>query len=231
MLKSFQIGKYSVSMCFASQIGFEKPENQDSIYFDANGDSFGLSICDGLGSAPLSAQGSAEAAKIMVTQLMSGVFEKGAFKEEWLKRFPDSPQKYNTTAKFVSLGQGKIRIGGIGDGIIALNVGGTITEYASRGDFSNQTSCVFDLAYDANFVDVTIQLTCPTVIMISTDGFSEDIKEDGLETLMNFAYESLQKPETSEEFDRSLEGLLKNWPNLTNGDDKTVAFILVEEKE
>ena len=66
--------------------------------------------------------------------------------------------------------------------------------------------------------------------MISTDGFSEDIKEDGLEMLMNAAGESLQNQKTGEEFDRSLIELLENWPNPTNGDDKTVAFILVEEK-
>lgn len=230
MLKSFQINKYSVTVCFVSQIGFEKPENQDSIFFDANSDSFGLSICDGLGSAALSAQGSAEAATIMVTQLLNGRFGKDSFKKEWLKRFPDSTQKYNTTAKFVFLGQGKIRLGGIGDGTIALKSGGKISEYTSRGDFANQTSCVFDLAYDANFVDKTILPKFPAAIMISTDGFSEDIKDDGLEILMNAAYESLQNPKTSEEFDDSLNELLKNWPNPTNGDDKTAAFILVEEK-
>ena len=47
---------------------------------------------------------------------------------------------------------------------------------------------------------------------------------------MNAARESLQNQKTGEEFDRSLVELLENWPNPTNGDDKTVAFILVEEK-
>lgn len=230
MFQTNRIGKYLISICFSSQIGYEKQENQDSIFCSANKEAFALSVCDGLGSAPLSAAGSAAAAKIMVDQLLSGHFEKDSFKEEWLKQFPEDTKKYNTTAKFVLIGKEEIRFGGIGDGIIAISVNGTITEYANHGDFSNQTSCIFDLAYDANFKDEIISLSCPSVIMISTDGFSEDIKEDGLEMLMNAARESLQNQKTSEEFDQSLAELLENWPNQTNGDDKTVAFILVEEK-
>ena len=230
MLKTYRIDKYLISVCFASQIGLEKQENQDSIFFGVSNEFFALSVCDGLGSAPLSATGSASAAKIMVEQLLSGHFEKGVFKEEWLKQFPEDTKKYNTTAKFVLIGKEEIRLGGIGDGVIAVSTNGAITEYANHGDFSNQTSCIFDLTYDANFKDEAVSLSCPSVIMISTDGFSEDIKEDGLEMLMNAAGESLQNQKTGEEFDRSLVELLENWPNPTNGDDKTVAFILVEEK-
>lgn len=230
MLKAYRINKYLISVCFASQIGLEKQGNQDSIFFGANKEAFAVSVCDGLGSAPLSALGSASAAKIMVEKLLSNHFEKGAFKEEWLKQFPNDTKKYNTTAKFVLIEKEEVRLGGIGDGIIAVSANGAITEYANHGDFSNQTSCIFDLAYDANFKDEVIPLSCPSVIMISTDGFSEDIKEDGLEMLMNAAQESLQNQKTGEEFDRSLVELLENWPNPTNGDDKTIAFILVEEK-
>lgn len=151
MLKTYRINKYLISVCFASQIGLEKQENQDSIFFGVNNESFALSVCDGLGSAPFSATGSASAAKIMVKQLLSGRFEKGVFKEEWLKQFPEDTKKYNTTAKFALIGKEEIRFGGIGDGIIAISMNGAITEYANRGDFSNQTSCIFDLTYDANF--------------------------------------------------------------------------------
>lgn len=230
MLKSFQIENYKISMCFASQIGLDKQENQDSIFFNVNDNSFGISICDGLGSAPLSAQGSYEAARIMVGQLLDGSFEKKTFKDKWLKTFQENPQKYNTTAKFVFIKENLIRLGGIGDGIIVLSRGKERYEYASHGDFSNQTSCIFDSKYEINFVDESIELKCPLIIMISTDGFSEDIEENGLDLLLNSAYESLQDSRFSHEFNQSLTNLLENWPNATNGDDKTVAFILVEEQ-
>ena len=105
MLKTYRIDKYLISVCFASQIGLEKQENQDSIFFGVSNEFFALSVCDGLGSAPLSATGSALAAKIMVEQLLSGHFEKGVFKEEWLKQFPEDTKKYNSTAKFILIGK------------------------------------------------------------------------------------------------------------------------------
>ena len=230
MIQRFEAEKYRITLCFASHIGFDKTENQDAIHFAANGNAFALSICDGLGSAPLSALGSEKAAKLMVEHLLSGSFDKNEFKEAWVKTFPDNTQLFNTTAKFILIQNKSIRLGGVGDGLIAIQNKDGIVSQTNHGDFSNQTSCIFDIKYDENFVDETKKLTIPSVIMIATDGFSEDIKEDGLEVLMKAAVDSLSNEEACQEFDASLLELLQHWPNKTNGDDKTVAFILVEER-
>lgn len=231
MIYSRTIGKYRLTVCSATQIGFGKKENQDSISLDSNDAVFALSICDGLGSAEKSAEGSLLASKIIVSSLLDGSFSKESLYQKWMEAFPSEPQKYNTTCKFVSFADKQLCIGGIGDGIIAVYTMGKITLFADHGHFSNQTSCIFDPEYNTKFVDVTMNANCPCVILISTDGFSEDIKENGLEMLLKAAFDSLKSEDGQKEFDDSLAELLSNWPNKTNGDDKTVAFILLEEKQ
>lgn len=229
MLNVYTLNNRKVIVCSASRIGFDKHENQDSLLVGTNDTDLAVAVCDGLGSAVHSAQGSRKAAELLTSMLLDGSFEKIAFQKAWLRCFPENPQKFNSTAKFISVKRDSISFGGVGDGVIAVRANGQLVTSVSHGEFSNQTSCLFDLYYPYAFSEQSITFLGNALAIISTDGFSEDVKEDGLAILMDAAFDSLGDPEKAKEFDESLENLLKEWPNKTNGDDKTVAFIFVEE--
>ena len=55
------------------------------------------------------------------------------------------------------------------------------------------------------------------------------IKDEGLALLFKEAESLFSTENKIKEFDESLADLLNDWPNKTNGDDKTVAFIGVRE--
>lgn len=229
MLRTFRLGNRKAVLCVATQIGFDKPENQDSFEFKADASCLAVSVCDGLGSAPSSAAGSKKAAELLAELLVSGCFDKFDFQKKWLSFFPEQPEQFNATAKFVSIRDDAIFYGGVGDGIIAISTGGHLTTCLAHGEFSNQTSCIYDIYYPTEFVEQSISMGKDAVIIISTDGFSEDIGDDGLMMLIDAARESMSTKEGAIEFEHSLSELLENWPNKTNGDDKTVAFIYLEE--
>ena len=230
MIKTFQLNKCRIILCVQSVKGINKKENQDSYYFGATKRSFVISVCDGLGSAKKSALGSKKASELLVNQLLGNRFSKDNFQVEWLAHFSENTKDYNTTAKFVRINGTKITYGGVGDGLIAFKDKKKITSLTNRGDFSNQTSCIFDLDYFNSFIERERKTLNRMAILISTDGFSEDIKEDGLSVFLDEVYKSFSNKNILKEFDNSLASLLNNWPNQTNGDDKTVAFLLVERK-
>lgn len=229
MIKKYKISGLEITLCFNTKIGFEKENNQDSCFFDANDKVFAISICDGLGSAKKSAEGSNRASKLLVDLLIKNEFNKERLQSEWLEIFKENPKEYNTTAKFIKITKENIHFGGVGDGLIAIKSEHHITTLSDRGEFSNQTACIFDINYLNAFTEMTLSLNDKAIMIICTDGFSEDIKDEGLDLLFKEA-ENLFSTETKiKEFDESLVDLLNNWPNKTNGDDKTVAFIGVRK--
>ena len=229
MIKKCKCSDIEIALCINTKIGFEKENNQDSYFFSSSDNAFAISICDGLGSAKNSAEGSKKAARLLVELLVNNEFNRERFQSEWLNYFKDNPKEYNTTAKFIKISGDGIHFGGIGDGLIAIKTEQETTILSDRGEFSNQTACIFDINYPNAFVEKNLPLNGKALMIICTDGFSEDVKDDGLETLFKEAEILFQANNISEEFDKSLVELLDNWPNKTNGDDKTVAFIAVRK--
>ena len=229
MIKKYKISGLEITLCFNTKMGFEKENNQDSCFFDANDNVFAISICDGLGSAKKSAEGSNKASKLLVDLLIRNEFNKERLQSEWLENFKENPKEYNTTAKFIKITKDSIHFGGVGDGLIAIKSEHHTTTLSDKGEFSNQTACMFDINYLNAFTEMTLSLNDKVIMLICTDGFSEDIKDEGLDLLFKEAKNLFGIETKIKEFDESLIDLLNNWPNKTNGDDKTVAFIGVRK--
>lgn len=231
MIKIFNLNDIEILVCINTKIGFDKEINQDAYFFDATNDSFAISICDGLGSAKYSSEGSRKASQILVNLLITNTFDKDKFKEMWIDNFKNNPKEYNTTAKYIKIDKKYISFGGIGDGLIAIKGEDNITISLNKGEFSNQTSSIFDINYSSSFLEQQMALSNKTIAIICTDGFSEDLEENGLNLLLEEANRLFGNKQEIEELDRSLEDLLNSWPNKTNGDDKTIAFIAVRNKQ
>ena len=228
MIKVIKLNSAIVTLCINSQIGFDKAENQDSFDYGKNGDSFAISICDGLGSAKLSAKGSKYAATKMVEFQLSGKSNPLDFQRDWMNNFQGNNQlMYNTTAKFLKMYKKTIHYGGIGDGLIAFLKGKKLIAQTNHGEFSNQTSSILDPYYSEKFLDERAEYRKECTCLICTDGFSEDIETNDLKQLLAIAREALKNNKKAKEFDKEVCNLLTNWPNKTNGDDKTVAFISI----
>ena len=229
MIKKYKISGLEITLCYNTKMGFEKENNQDSCFFNANDSIFAISICDGLGSAKKSAEGSKKASELLVNLLTRNEFSKERFQSEWLECFKENTKEFNTTAKFIKISKENIHFGGIGDGLIAIKSERHITTLSDRGEFSNQTACIFDINYLNAFTEMDISLNEKAIMIICTDGFSEDIRDEGLNLLLKEAENLFGAESKAKEFDESLIDLLNNWPNVTNGDDKTVAFIAVRK--
>ena len=228
MFKVIRLKSATIRLCINSQIGFDKKENQDAFAFDKKSDSFVVSVCDGLGSAKLSAEGSKYAAETMVNRQLSQNNSPLDFQRDWVNHFPGENQlMYNTTAKFLKIYKKTINYGGIGDGLIAFLKGKKLITQTSHGEFSNQTSSVLDPYYSDKYLNEKLEYRKECTCLICTDGFSEDIEIKDLKELLKTAREALRSNRKAEEFDQAVQTLLANWPNTTNGDDKTVAFVQI----
>ncbi len=227
MFKVIRLKSATIRLCVNTQIGFDKKENQDAFFFDKKGHSFAISVCDGLGSAKLSAVGSKYAAEIMVNHQLSNKNSLD-FQRDWVNHFSNENQLvYNTTAKYLKIHKKTINYGGIGDGLIAFLKGRRLITQTSHGEFSNQTASILDPYFTEKYLDDRLEYHKECVCLICTDGFSEDIEQKDLKELLITAKESLKRNKTAQEFDREVQTLLQNWPNQTNGDDKTAAFVLI----
>ncbi len=231
MICHYEIEGLLITVCFCSEKGFDKEENQDSVRVADSKNSVSVSICDGLGSAKKSAEGSNFASALLSNLVLEDSFDKRQFQKEWLERFDENPSLYNTTAKFICLRATAIKYGGIGDGLIAMMADGKMVTSLDHGAYSNQTSCVYDPFFQMRFQTCEEPFQDECIALISTDGFSEDLVDETIQDLLLEAKDSLKQEDKANEFDESLASLLKNWPNKTNGDDKTVAFVLATRKE
>lgn len=231
MVGTIKVKNITIVYCFRTQVGFDKEANQDFVSVCNDNDGFSIVVCDGLGSAKLSAQGAQTAALLLSNMILSKEFRKDDFANKWKASFPSHPEQYNTTAKFVLIRDGQVRFGGVGDGLIAIKTNGSIFEQVDHGAFSNQTSCIADPLFSSGFKDQNMAYSDSMVGLISSDGFSEDIEDGGIGGLLQQAEGSLSDEKKSQEFDEELGRLLADWPNKTNGDDKTVAFVLARRND
>ena len=232
MIKQIRTKDVTIKMCINTQIGFDKRENQDAYAFDRSKNAFVVSICDGLGSAKLSAIGSKCAANLMVEHQLALNKNPIDFQRKWINSFADKdPLIFNTTVKYIKINKCTVSYGGIGDGMIAFLKGKKFITQTNHGEFSNQTASVLDPYYSDKYMEESFRSLKECVCLICTDGFSEDIDTKDLKTLLKASRESLSNRKKAKEFDEEIQNLLANWPNQTNGDDKTVAFILVRRKK
>lgn len=219
-----QSTKYQIISC--SVMGDGKIENQDSfgIYHDES--QIIVIVADGLGSAKFSKEGSSKIVGIATGVLKSNIaYEEMPIEilKQWKDGLDGNLNSYDTTMKFIHIKNNEIIYGGVGDGWIAINKENRFVSLCANNTFSNQTDSLLSFDLKNKFVIKKEIINGFKNLLISTDGFSEDMdKEHGLEFL-NDVYAQINVG--SKEFGADIENTLNNWPVESNKDDKTVVFI------
>ena len=228
-VKEFNIGKYRYYVAGISVIGKKKIENQDS-FLICNDDSYlSIVVADGLGSAPFSKEGSEKVCGLCLEMLKTNIDNDAILKlkEDWKQSVKSDFDKYDTTIKFLKISDKELVYGGIGDGWICLMNGQDVLSAEASHTFSNQTDSILSIDLLLKFFVKRISLSDDFVVLISTDGFSEDIDKKNLSNMLGDIKQGMRDDVNS--FAEEMENAIKNWPVETNCDDKTVVFVLRKE--
>lgn len=209
-----------------SVIGIGKTENQDSFMVYSNPENLIVVVCDGLGSAPFSRKGAEKACSIAIECLRERKDEniQSEIFHRWKDAVGGKPLLYDTTLKFIRIDKSDITIGGVGDGWIVLSKDGEEPSiYSQDHVFSNQTDSLMTFDLKEKFWMKTVSADFCDFLLISTDGFSEDMEASDISPFVTDTCGSIDKDH--EEFEEELKNTLSNWPIKTNADDKTVVMI------
>jgi len=219
---------YTVIAC--SVMGHGKLENQDSFEIFNDENQLIITVADGLGSATYSKEGSSKIVKILIDILKEDLEQEKIPLEllhRWKKAVDGNLNLYDTTIKFIHVKNGIIRYGGVGDGWIAINTSEELVSLVSSNTFSNQTDSILSFDINNKFINHMIETNTVKNMLISTDGFSEDIEKENGKAFMDDVYsQTRNEPEL---FESEITQTLENWPVESNKDDKTVVFIQREE--
>lgn len=228
--ETVKIGDQTYSVIACSVMGGGKIENQDSyeIYYDDN--QLIVAVADGLGSAVYSKEGSSKIVKLLIDVLKEEV-EDPRIPFELLQRWKiavnGNLNLYDTTIKFVWIKNGLIKYGGVGDGWITINTKSELISLCASNTFSNQTDSILSFDLKSKFINKETEVKHVLNLLISTDGFSEDIEKKNGKALLDDIYEQINRDRVS--FEKDIVSTLENWPVESNKDDKTVVFIQREE--
>lgn len=220
--------KYSIIAC--SVMGEGKLENQDSYdyYYDEN--QIIIVVADGLGSATFSKEGSSKIVKLLIDVIKEKT-DKNQIPLElfnrWKTTLSGNLNLYDTTVKFIHIKEDVINYGGVGDGWIAINKENGFVSLCASNTFSNQTDSILSFDLKNKFVFKEIEVVYTKNLLISTDGFSEDIDKESGKLFMDDAYNQVKNEKKA--FEEDIKSTLRNWPIESNKDDKTVIFIHKEE--
>lgn len=214
-----------------SVIGNGKIENQDSVEIRNTNDGIIVVVADGLGSAAYSKEGSERAVKITADLLEKEDFEDLPEKIliNWKKNLQGNLNQYDTTVKFIYISSTKVFVGGIGDGWISLKNNMEVKNFIENNVFSNQTDTILSFDLENRFWINEYEKDEFDALLISTDGFSEDIEKDNaFEFLSQVKIEMINNLDV---FALDLDNTLLNWPIKSNRDDKTVVFIVFSKED
>ncbi len=185
-----------------------------------------ITVADGLGSAPFSKEGSSKIVKLLIEIIKEEISYDNISLEllkRWKKSVTENLILYDTTIKFIHIKNGSVRYGGVGDGWIAFNTVNELISLTTTNNFSNQTDTILSFDLKNKFTINQIEENDVLNMLISTDGFSEDIDKDKGKALMDDVYNQVST--NSNAFEEDIINTLNNWPIESNKDDKTVIFV------
>ena len=219
--------------------------NQDAFEVRIDNDFAVIAVADGLGSCEFSHSG----AKYVVEILCDWVAEElknyneidqdilkilcNRVVDRWKNMIGENYLRYDTTLLFFIFIRKSLLIGGIGDGMILLDIDGQYQNLSWTDKvFGNQTNSIgsknakskFNIKLFQDIEDVE-----NVTVIIATDGISDDIEEENQEKLLKSVKDKIKKngfEETTEE----LNQWVNNWKSLHNSDDKTLAIIDIRGK-
>jgi hypothetical protein len=215
-------------------------ENQDA-WLRASG-TWGslIVVCDGLGSKPharMGAKGACLAVREAVVRWSR--IEKAPLnylaeliEPLWKLRIsPYKPEEAATTCLIaLARNNGEWVIGGIGDGLAAVQTGEqSFSTVASCNvkDFSNETVALGVYASSRYWNLHSLPATGHTrSAVLATDGISEDIYPDKVHGFCNWIVNDFYSLGSHERYGR-LFSILTKWPTSKHSDDKTIAVLRV----
>ena len=200
-----------------------------------------LVVSDGLGSKPHSDHGSKaacqavlEAAKCFQNNQDANLVDiLRLIHASWLvKVAPFSPSDCSATCLFAIQIKGKITLGRLGDGMVAVHGESEkdclILSDDKRDSFSNFTNSLHQDFKSGQWETYTIESRKCKAIVLCTDGISDDLlPERELDFVKEFAYEYSNIHPLKRNY--QLKNMLSNWPVPGHSDDKTIACLLKKE--
>ncbi len=229
---------FGASVIGPGHIGTGKP-NQDAwtTFHCTWGDC--VIVSDGLGSKRFSDFGSHAACRAVTYTVHScrgkneitDSFLADRIKLNWLSLVaPLEPRDCSATCLFAfRLADGIIRVGMLGDGLIAiLKTDGIVLSLAEdkTTGFSNLTSALSENTANKEWRFLGLQEESCRAIVLCTDGVSDDLEDtDGF--IREFAMRAVNRATISSA--RDTRKMLENWPVPKHSDDKTIACLLQEE--
>lgn len=225
-----KIGNRIYSIIGCSVIGNGKIENQDSYECYSDDKQIIITVADGLGSATFSKEGSSKIVKLLIDIIREEISDEQIplkLLNRWKVAVGGNLNLYDTTIKFIHITNDRIKYGGVGDGWIAINTTDELISLCASNTFSNQTDSILSFDLKNKFINKEISSDGTKNILISTDGFSEDIEKENGKAFMDDVYNQMIKDRKA--FEEDIRATLENWPIESNKDDKTVIFIHIEE--
>lgn len=226
--KEFIVGNRAIRMICLSEIGKGKIENQDAVGYYSDNNQLIVVVADGLGSAKFSNEGANRIVEVTIEALKNKTPTDNLARtiySGWSEGLSGELSLYDTTVKFLHVFENRIAYGGIGDGWI-VGKGKQYISQTSENLFSNQTDSILSFDLTKHFVYRELEKSELDIVLIATDGFSEDIdKENGsdfLESIKNDIEKDYQS------CGDELAILLKDWPVTTNRDDKSVVILYLK---
>lgn len=228
---------FGASVIGPSHISSGKP-NQDAwaAFHWVWGD--GIVVSDGLGSKPFADFGSRAACLALICSLhscrnkdeMDHLLLSDRIKSKWLSLIaPLVPRDCAATCLFAYRINGGVRIGMLGDGLVAaLKVDGSVESLSddkSEG-FSNITAALSTDVTEKDWRWLSIHENDCQSIVLCTDGVADDLS-DVVGFVKNFydVHCSLSSVSAA----RRAREALENWPTPKHSDDKTIACLFREE--
>ena len=229
-IKENNIGNIKYTVIANTVMGFGKIENQDSLAIYTDEYQCIVVIADGLGSATYSKEGSSKIVNIAVEILKESSMNENIALEilkRWKAGLSGNLNLYDTTLKFIKITEKCIEYGGVGDGWIAINTDDEFISLCAQNTFSNQTDSILSFDLKNKFVINKIENINVKNMLISTDGFSEDMDKEHGKEFLDDVYKQIEIDQHA--FDEDIKNTLENWPVESNKDDKTVIFIQAKE--
>lgn len=224
--EQYYIGDSNYRVIGCSVMGDGKIENQDSFLIYHDEKQIIVVLADGLGSAVYSKEGSSKIVKIASNILSRDMNQDDiplAILKEWKQSVVGNLNLYDTTLKFVKIKADEIFFGGIGDGWIAINKRKEFINLCANNTFLNQTESILSFGLKEKFIIHKTSTNQFLNLLISTDGFSEDMDKDNGDKFLNEVYKQVLINDKL--FESDLQNTLINWPVESNKDDKTIIFV------
>lgn len=232
----------------ASVKGINKEENQDDFevgYFK-EGQAAYIVVADGLGSCKYSSEGAKLVTKLVadwvkndllkydkLSDSVNNIFNKRLL-ERWRKELEDKNiYEFDTTVHYAIYYKDSVLVGGIGDGMAIATIDNFegCNYISEKGYFGNVTNSIASDEAITLFEDEIINVSNvkdKLVVVLATDGITEDIIPEKRYTLPGYFYESLCERGIDSLKNEIIEWI-SNWKTTGHSDDKTICIMIIDK--